>query len=172
MTRPICAPIRSMRSGSKLAPQHSGDGYTVACQAASPVRHSSCTMAGIPCRPAATICRWTAATARAPSAGLIGAVPYGRVSCPTPSLISASQLTSGAAASCWCGATGPLVASTPTQTPYSCAIFSRTVIWASRSRTRSAGLASGSRQVSAERLRSMVTWGSVRTSGDGSARLR
>ena len=51
MTRPICAPIRSMRSGSKLAPQHSGDGYTVACQAASPVRHSSCTMAGIPCRP-------------------------------------------------------------------------------------------------------------------------
>ena len=70
MVTPICAPIRSTRSGSNVAPQHSGDGYTVACQAASPVRHSSCTRAGIPSRPAATIWRWVSATARAPSAGV------------------------------------------------------------------------------------------------------
>ncbi len=37
------------------------------------------------------IWRWLLASARAPSAGLTGAVPYGRVSCPTPSLISVSQ---------------------------------------------------------------------------------
>ena len=73
MVAPIWAPIRSMRSGSKVAPQHSGEGYTVACQAASPVRHSSCTMAGMPCRPAAMIWRWLRATARAPSAGVTGA---------------------------------------------------------------------------------------------------
>ena len=91
MTAPTCALICSTSPGSKLAPQHSGDGNTVACQASSPVRHSSCTMAGMPSRPAAMIWRCRPASARAPSAGLTGAVPYGRVSCPTPSLISVAQ---------------------------------------------------------------------------------
>ncbi len=117
MVAPICAAIRSMRSGSNVAPQHSGEGYTGACQAASPVRHSSCTMAGMPCRPAAMIWRWLRATARAPSAGGTGAVPYTRVSCPMPSWMRTSQLPAAATWSCWCGATSPLAASAPTQTP-------------------------------------------------------
>ena len=37
------------------------------------------------------IWRCRPASARAPSAGLTGAVPYGRVSCPTPALISVAQ---------------------------------------------------------------------------------
>ena len=107
-----------MRSGSNVAPQHSGEGYTGACQAASPVRHSSCTMAGMPCRPAAMIWRWLRATARAPSAGVTGAVPYTRVSCPIPSLDEVVPADPAAATwSRWCGATSPLAASTPTQTP-------------------------------------------------------
>ncbi len=91
MTVPMCALICSTSTGSKLAPQHSGDGNTVACQASSPVRHSSCTMAGMPSRLAAMIWRCRPASARAPSAGLTGVVPYGRVSCPTPSLISVAH---------------------------------------------------------------------------------
>jgi hypothetical protein len=117
MPWPMTAPIRSTRPGSKLAAQHSGEGKAVAVHAASPVRHSSCTSAGMPNRPAAMICRWLSARPFAPSSGSTGAVPKGRVSCPSPVLISASQSTGAAAISCWCGATSPSVASIPTHTP-------------------------------------------------------
>ncbi len=112
---PTWAAIRSISCGSNEAPQHSGDGYTVACQASIPVRHSSCTMAGMPNRPAATIWSWSTATARAPSAGATGAVPNTRVSWPRPASMRVSQSGTGAA-SCWCGTTSPRAESTPTQT--------------------------------------------------------
>ena len=57
IVRPIAAPTASTSSGSKLAPQDSGAGKTVACQVLRPVRHSSCTSAGMPKRLAATISR-------------------------------------------------------------------------------------------------------------------
>ena len=50
MLSPIAAPIRSTRSGSKLAPHDSGVGKVAAFQAARPVRHSSWTIAGMPRR--------------------------------------------------------------------------------------------------------------------------
>jgi hypothetical protein len=116
ISRPIRSPILATSAGSKLAPQHSGDGYTVACQAASPVRHSSCTIAGIPNRPAVMICCCVRATLRAPISGSTGTVPNALVSWPMPSLISSSKPTASAVNSCWCGATSP-AASMPTHTP-------------------------------------------------------
>jgi hypothetical protein len=116
MASPMQRAMRSTSPGSKLAPQHNGDGKIVACQAARPVRHSSWTSAGMPCRPAAMIWRWVRASPRAPMPGSTGAVPNGRVSWPIPSRTTAGQ--SGAAAcSCWCGATSPRAASSPTHTP-------------------------------------------------------
>ncbi len=110
------------------------------------------------------IWRWLRATAWAPSTGSTGAVPKGRVSCPTPSPISLSQSAGAAATSCWCGTTSPPIASIPTQTPYSWATFSPVVIREIRSRTRSAGACAGSRQISVgpllsvEPLLSIITW--------------
>ena len=51
----------------------------VAPQAASPVRHSSCTCAGMPNRLAPITCRCRSARARNPSPASTGAVPNGRV---------------------------------------------------------------------------------------------
>ena len=50
MSRPIAAAIRSTSSGSKVAPHASAAGYTVAPKLVKPVRHSSCTIAGMPSR--------------------------------------------------------------------------------------------------------------------------
>ena len=47
MSRPIVAAIRRTRSGSQVAPQAMAAGYTVAPYAVNPVRHSSCTRAGM-----------------------------------------------------------------------------------------------------------------------------
>ena len=58
MISPIRAPIVSTRAGSKVAAQHKGEGKMVACQAARPVRISSCTWAGMPNRFAAITARW------------------------------------------------------------------------------------------------------------------
>jgi hypothetical protein len=53
----MAAAISATASGSNDAPHASGVGNAVACHAAKPVKHSSCTMAGIPNRFEATICR-------------------------------------------------------------------------------------------------------------------
>ncbi len=55
---PIAAPISSTSSGSKAAPHASGVGKVAAVQAARPVRHSSCTIAGMPSRVPVTSRRW------------------------------------------------------------------------------------------------------------------
>ena len=70
------------------APSTAATGRSVARQAASPVRHSSCTWAGIPNRLAAITSRCRSASARSPSRGSTGAVPNGRVSWPRPSSMS------------------------------------------------------------------------------------
>ncbi len=109
--------ISSTRAGSKVAPQASGTGYAVACQAVKPARHSSCARAGMPKRPASAILRWARARACAPSVGSTGAVPKGRVSWPRPWVISSSQSNS-AVISRWRGATSPpSVVVAPTHTP-------------------------------------------------------
>ncbi len=131
----------------------------MACQAPRPVRHSSCTSAGIP-TPARASSRWVLATARAPATGSTGAVPNARVSCPTPSRSTSDQSAGGSCEECWNGATCPEVASAPTQTPYSCAAFSRTDIRGMRSLTRSAGEAAESRHRSAGAVISIAMCGS------------
>ncbi|GAA2840061.1 hypothetical protein GCM10020220_031270 [Nonomuraea rubra] len=67
--------MRSIRPGSKVAAQASGVGYAVAPYVANPVRHSSCAIAGMPCRLAAITCSCMERRRAAPSAGLRGAVP-------------------------------------------------------------------------------------------------
>ena len=79
------AAIWRTRPGSKDAPQASGAGKIVAFQAAKPVRHSSCAIAGMPNLLAATIRRCSPARASAPAAGGTGRVPNTRVSWPMPS---------------------------------------------------------------------------------------
>ena len=86
----------------------------MARQAIIPVRHSSCTSAGMPNLPAAMICRWALASARAPAAGSTGALPNGRVSWPTPFAIRVCQSPCRAASDCR-GATSPSASSTPIQ---------------------------------------------------------
>ena len=72
---PIAVAIRSTRSGSNEAPHDSGAGNVVARQAASPVRHSSCTIAGMPSRVLSTSHRCRSRNRGAASAGSTGAVP-------------------------------------------------------------------------------------------------
>src|SRR5919107_1558429 len=50
MEAPMADATSRTRASSKLAPQASGVGNVAAFQAASPVRHSSCAMAGMPRR--------------------------------------------------------------------------------------------------------------------------
>ncbi len=110
------AAISCTVAGSKEAPHASGVGNTVACQAASPVRHSSCAIAGMPRREPATMPRWVAARTRAPVSGSTGAVPKTRVRWPRPGRVSTSHGGSGSANSCWWGATSspsPIVVQTP-----------------------------------------------------------
>ncbi len=118
-TGPIRPAISSTSSGSNAAPQLSGSaGYTVACQALKPVRHSSWTRAGIPNLLLATICACAAASERAPATGSTGFVPNGRVSCPRPCLMTSSNGWPSTM-SAWCGAHAlASEASAPTQTAY------------------------------------------------------
>lgn len=109
--------------------------------------------------PAAAISRWLLATARAPATGSTGAVPKGRVSCPTPSRSMSDQSAGGSSEECWNGATCPEVASAPTQTPYNCATFCRTDMRGMRSLTRSAARAAGSRHGSARVVFSVAMCG-------------
>lgn len=109
-------PSSSTSSGSNVAPQDSGTGYAVACQAVKPARHSSWATAGMPKRPASAIRRWARARACAPSAGSTGAVPKERVSWPSPRVISSSQ-SYEEAISLWSGATPPPSVAAPTHTP-------------------------------------------------------
>ena len=55
IVRPMAAPTASTVSGSKLAPQDSGAGNTVACHVLRPVAFPSWTRAGMPNGPAATV---------------------------------------------------------------------------------------------------------------------
>ena len=126
MVSPICAPICSTRAGSKDAAQHSGEGKIVARQAASPVRISSCTWAGMPNRFAAITARWRSASARAPSLGSTGAEPNGLVSCPSPSAMHSSHVQSTHGVTSM-GAISPTSGSTPHR-PDSWATFSARVI--------------------------------------------
>ncbi|CPU65322.1 Uncharacterised protein [Mycobacteroides abscessus] len=76
---PTSRAISSTRSGSNDAPHASGVGYVAACHAARPVRHSSCTIAGIPSRVPVRSRRCSAQSHAARSAGSTGRVPYTRV---------------------------------------------------------------------------------------------
>ena len=126
MDRPIRPAISSTSSGSNAAPQLSGAGYTVACQVQNPVRHSSWTWAGMPSLLLAAIRAGAAASERAPGTGSTGAVPNGRVSCPSPCLMTSSNGWPSTM-SAWCGATPWPEALAPTQTPASWATFSSSV---------------------------------------------
>ena len=117
VARRCAAAIRSMSSGSNVAPHETGTGYAVAPHAAKPARHSSCAMAGMPWAPSATIRCWVRISDSAPRAGSTGAVPNGRVSCPSPAGSSASRSTASSTNSFWCGATSPPSVAAPTQTP-------------------------------------------------------
>ena len=91
----------------------------MACQAVNPARHSSWTSAGIPQRLAATIWACEAARDLAPTLGSTGAVPNGRVSCPSPPAMASAQIGASCdMSSCW-GATAAAVDSAPTHRPTS-----------------------------------------------------
>ncbi len=79
MDRPIAAPISSVRSGSKAAPHARGVGNVAAFHAARPVRHSSCTIAGMPSRVSERRRRCSAQSHSARAIGSTGRVPYTRV---------------------------------------------------------------------------------------------
>jgi len=146
MLVPMAAAIARTRPVSKDAPQASGAGKIVARQAAKPVRHSSCAMAGMPNRLAATIRCCSAARASLPTAGGTGRVPNTRVSCPRPSWNKSSSGGSSSLNSCCMGATPSPSPEAPIHTLPSCATFSASVIRFSRSATRSATGRDGSRQ--------------------------
>ena len=75
MSRPTAVAIRCTSSGSKVAAQASGVGYTVAPNVANPVRHSSWTSAGTPRREAPTTARCWRTSSAAPSATVTGRLP-------------------------------------------------------------------------------------------------
>lgn len=75
MDAPMAAPTCSTSSGSKDAPHASGVGKVAAFHAASPVRHSSCTSAGIPSRVSRLSRRCSAHSQAARSSGSTGRVP-------------------------------------------------------------------------------------------------
>lgn len=135
---PMACAISVTRAGSKLAPQASGVGKTVACQAEKPVRHSSWAMAGTPNRLPARIRDCSSASRAAPSAGSTGTVPKGRVRCPRPCGSRASRAALRATYACWPGATAAVSVpmSAPSHTLDSWAVFSSGVIRASRSAAR------------------------------------
>jgi len=149
MLVPMAAAMSRTRPASKDAPQASGAGKIVARHAAKPVRHSSCAMAGMPNRLAATIRCCRPARASMPAAGGTGRVPNTRVSWPMPSRNRSSMGGSSALNSCCMGAS-PKPPSPSPEAPIhtlpSCASFSASVIWPSRSATRSAAGRDGSRQ--------------------------
>jgi hypothetical protein len=91
MESPIDAAISCTSPGSKDAPQASGVGKAAAFHAARPVRHSSCTSAGIPSRVSrlSLLCSCHSQAAR--SAGSTGRVPYTRVYWPSPFLVTSSS---------------------------------------------------------------------------------
>ena len=132
MPVPMAAAIWRTRPGSKDAPQASGAGKIVAFQAAKPVRHSSCAIAGMPNLLAATIRRCSPARASIPAAGGTGRVPNTRVSWPMPSRNRSSTGGSSALSSCCMGAspTSPSSPSpeAPIHTLPSWASFSASVI--------------------------------------------
>lgn len=99
----------------------------------------------MPNRLAATICACEAASDRAPSTGSTGAVPNGRVSWPSPCWMTVLHCGSSLIMSDWCGATPSPVASAPTHTPTSWAIFSSSDIFGRSASARSAGVSRGSR---------------------------
>ena len=146
MLAPMAAAMSPTSSGSKDAPQASGVGKMVAVQAAKPVRHSSCATAGMPNRLAATTCACRSRSVRTASAGATGRVPNTRVSWPRPSRMSSVNGASGARNSPCIGATLLSRGWLPCQTLVSWAAFSSSVIWLSRSATRSAAGRNGSRQ--------------------------
>ncbi len=148
MLCPTAAAISRTVPGSNDAPHASGVGNAVAVQVAKPVRHSSCAIAGMPKRLAATICPCNVASARAPAAGLTGRVPKTRVSWPRPSRMSSVSGGSSPGKSSCIGATPSPSLCAPIQMPTSCASFSVSVIRATRSATRSAAGRDGSRQIS------------------------
>ncbi len=76
---PMTPPISATSSGSNVAPQASGVGKVAAFQAESPVRHSSCTRAGMPSRVSRRSRCCSAHSHAARSAGSTGRVPYTRV---------------------------------------------------------------------------------------------
>src|SRR5581483_5586244 len=123
----------SMRSGSHVLPQLSGHGKAVAPRAMNPVRHSSCTIAGMPRRVSSTRRRCNPLTMRAPSAAATGALPNGRVTCPSPCSMRSPMLRWSASATKfpWYGATSPVEGSSITHSPTSCATFSSRVMAAS-----------------------------------------
>src|SRR5580693_5710200 len=106
MSSPMAAPMALIRSGSQVAAQASGVGYTVAPQVKKPVRHSSWATAGMPNRFAATTRACSSASFLRPSSGPAGAVPNTRVSCPSPPAMAASNLSAPRKLSC-IGATSP-----------------------------------------------------------------
>ena len=145
MDRPIRPAISSTSSGSNAAPQLNGAGYTVACQAQNPVRHSSWTRAGMPNRLLATICACAAASERAPADWLDGcrAERPGELPEPVPDDLVERLAVHHVRL---CGATPAPEASAPTQMPASWATFSSSVISGISAAARSAGDSRVSRQ--------------------------
>lgn len=111
-----------------------------------PVRHSSCTSAGMPNRLPATISACSRASVWAPSVGVTAAVPNGRVSWPRPVCSRSAQSTVSSTRSCCRGAMSSTVAFAPRQKLYNCAVFSANDIRWRRSKTRSSTGRLGSRQ--------------------------
>ncbi len=72
---PIAAAISVTRSGSNAAPQASGVGKVAARHADRPVRHSSCTIAGMPSRVPVTRLRWNDHSQAARAVASTGRVP-------------------------------------------------------------------------------------------------
>ncbi len=107
MDPPMSAAISSTRPGSKDAPQASGVGKVAACHAASPVRHSSCTSAGIPSRVSVRSRLCSAHSQDARSTGSTGRVPYTRVRCPRPCSVASSYLPVVAISPCMGATTSP-----------------------------------------------------------------
>ena len=73
------AHLVDQRPGRTTAPHASGVGNVAAFHAASPVRHSSCTSAGMPSRVSRLSRRCSSHSQAARSAGSTGRVPYTRV---------------------------------------------------------------------------------------------
>jgi hypothetical protein len=142
----MAAAIRRTSPGSKEAPQASGPGKTVAPNVMNPVRHSSCATAGIPNRPDAVTCRCSEASRSIPASAVTGAVPYTRVSWPSPWAPTSSRPGAGPPSSSSIGATGAPGSEGNAQKPASCPAFSSSVILPSRSATRTDAGRRGSRQ--------------------------